>query len=160
MSAPAPRALVLGLGNPILRDDAGGLLVARAVRDRCRAMPEVEVREACVAGFDLLDILSGFERAVIVDAIETGGEPGTVHRLEASRLPTTGRLAASHEIGLAEALALGRLLSLPMPATTTIVAIEVADARSFGECPTPAVVASVATAADEVMSAVGSRSVP
>jgi len=51
------RVRVLGLGNPILGDDAVGLHVARAVAkeiERQGLGDLVEVREICAGGIDLL----------------------------------------------------------------------------------------------------------
>ena len=62
--------LVLGLGNPILTDDAVGLVVARRVRAALTPEDDIEVEEAEVAGFALLDLLAERRAAVIVDAKE------------------------------------------------------------------------------------------
>jgi hydrogenase maturation protease len=149
--AGRPHTLILGLGNDILTDDAVGLLVARGVAPRVG--PDVDVREAAVAGFDLVDLLAGYERAIIVDAIKTtAGTPGDIYRLTPADLPRSeGRLAAIHEIGLPAALDLGRLLGHPMPAQVVILAVEIAEDRVFGEQPTPAVAAAVAPAVDAVL---------
>ena len=42
------RTLVLGLGNPLLTDDAVGLLVARALRSRLGNRSDVEVDEGAL----------------------------------------------------------------------------------------------------------------
>ena len=59
--------LVLGLGNPFLSDDCVGLIVAREVEVALANYPGVEVCLASVAGLDLLDMLSGFDKALIMD---------------------------------------------------------------------------------------------
>ena len=69
--------LVLGLGNPILGDDAVGIFVAREIKRLAGERTGVTVKEASVGGFDLLDLLEGYRGAVIIDAIKTaGGRPG------------------------------------------------------------------------------------
>ncbi|HEY3355992.1 MAG TPA: hydrogenase maturation protease [Polyangia bacterium] len=146
----AHSTLVLGLGNDILTDDAVGLLVARAVA--ARGLPGVIVREAAVAGFDLVDLLEGHARAVIVDAIRTdGGAPGDVYRFTPADLPRPGRLGAVHEIGLLEALELGRALGHAMPGEVVIIGVEARETEVFGEQPTPAVAAAVPVAAQAVL---------
>lgn len=142
--SPKGRALVLGLGNPVLRDDGIGILVAREVERLIGGRPDVDVREASVAGFELLELLAGFERAILIDAIQTtGGEPGTVYRLLPDHLPMPKRLATSHEISLPAALVLGHLLGIEMPTDVVVFAIEVEDDRTFGETCSLAVAGAV-----------------
>ena len=66
--------------------------------------------------FLLLDYLTGAKRAVVVDAVQTGGAPpGTVYRVEEDDFE---RLHGNspHYVGLFETLELGRALRLPVPA--------------------------------------------
>ena len=97
-----PRILVLGLGNDILGDDAVGLLAARRLR---ALLPEsVDVVESRGAGLDLLDLLEGYDRALLLDAIMTGKHPpGTILEFSADDfregrrpLPPLRRPADSH----------------------------------------------------------------
>lgn len=75
------KTLVLGLGNPILSDDGVGLRVAAGLEGRLGE--GVTVIEASLAGLDLLELLSGYDRAIIIDAIQTeGGQPGRIYRLD------------------------------------------------------------------------------
>jgi hydrogenase maturation protease len=74
------KTIVLGLGNTILRDDGAGIYVARALRERLGGA--ADVREAELAGMDLIEMLRGYDRAYIVDAIQLDGEdPGVVFRV-------------------------------------------------------------------------------
>lgn len=145
------RTLVLGLGNPILSDDRVGLEVVREVERRMGSGCRVDVREACMAGLDLLDLLSGYDRAVVVDAVSTpGGTPGTVVRMGSGDLRGSARLAAIHEIDVGTALTLGRRLGFELPAEITIYGIEVQDAETFGERMSPAVSRAVEVAARQI----------
>jgi hydrogenase maturation protease len=145
------RTLVLGLGNPILGDDGVGILVAREARRRLAGLGGVETREVSFAGLDLVELLAGFDRAVLVDAIKTPcGEPGAIYRLDPEELPTTDRLMATHEIDLITALALGRRMGLSMPRDVVIYAVEVEDDRSFGEALTPIVARAVGPTAARI----------
>jgi len=141
------RTLVLGLGNPILADDAVGLLVVREAARLCAGLATVEIREASLAGLELLEIASGFERLVIVDAIKTSARrPGSVSWLAPHGLPMPERLVAAHEIDLPTALALGQLLGIPVPTEVAILAIEIEENRTFGLSLTPAVAAAIPVA--------------
>ncbi len=49
----------------------------------------VTFTEASVGGLRLLDVLAGYERVILVDAVQTrGSRPGDVCQLAASDLPT------------------------------------------------------------------------
>jgi hydrogenase maturation protease len=138
------RTLVLGLGNPILSDDAVGLAVARRLKAELDGDPWVEVDEDFNGGLRLMERLAGYDRAVIIDAILSGAAPGTVHLLSAGGMPTQ-RTVCAHDVSLPTALAMGRRGGLPLPETAEIhvIAIEAADVMTFGEELTPAVAAAV-----------------
>ena len=125
--------LVLGLGNPILSDDGVGPSVAEALRgtfDR----KGVSVQEASVAGLGLLDLLAGYEKAIIIDAIQTvDGKAGQVYRLGMEALEYTRHTASPHDVNLATALDLGRKVGMALPRQIVIFAVEVADASTFSE---------------------------
>jgi hydrogenase maturation protease len=143
--------LVLGLGNDILRDDAVGLRVVRAVRDAVRADEAIAVIETEEMGLALLDHIVGYEVLILVDAIRTGTvPPGFVHELPAEAL-STRCLGMPHFLGVGETLALGRLLDLPMPDRVALFAIEVADPFTLGTDLTTAVGSALPAAADSVL---------
>jgi hydrogenase maturation protease len=155
--------LVLGLGNPILTDDGVGIHVVRAAAADRHIVPSpdrVRFAEASVGGLRLLDLLVGFDRAILVDAIQTGrGQPGEIYRLQLDDLWCTLHSGSSHDLSLSGALALGRGLemALPQDASMTIIAIEVEDVLTFGEACTPAVAAAIPRAAKIVLAALQER---
>lgn len=149
----APKTLVLGLGNPILRDDGVGWRVVDAAR---REIVDERVEFDCVAlgGLALMERLIGYDRAVLVDAIQTErGAAGTVYALTLDDLPTL-HADAVHDASLKEALELGRRLGARLPAGIAIVAVEAGDVFDFGEQLSPAVEAAVPEAVECVLSAI------
>ena len=143
------KTIVLGLGNTILRDDGVGVYVARAIRERLRGT--ADVREAELAGLDLLEMLKGYERAYIVDAIQLDGErPGVVFRMRPDDIRITPRLASFHDIDLVTALALGRRLEFPMPEEVVIFGVQAEDTLTLGEECTEAVSRIIPALVDEI----------
>lgn len=138
------RTLVLGLGNPIVSDDAVGLRVVAALKPLLAGRSDVEVGEDYWGGLRLMERLEGFQRAVVIDAIVTGSPPGTVHRLSVDDIATQ-RSASAHDVNLPTAMELGRQagLSLPANADVLLVGIEAADILTFSEDLTPAVAEAV-----------------
>jgi len=149
MGCPHVKTLVLGLGNTILRDDGVGIYVARALAGRIAG--SADVKEAELAGFDLIEILRGYDRAVIIDSLQLEDEePGTVFRMRPDEMRITARLASVHDIDLVTALALGNRLHLKMPADVVIFGVQAADVRTLGEGCTEAVERIIEPLAEEI----------
>lgn len=137
------RILVLGLGNDILADDAVGLMAARAVREDLAGLGGVEVEETSMHGMALLDIFLGYDKAILLDAIQTGAHPpGTILELDPAKL---GKVTSPspHFAGLPEMIATADQLALDFPATFRILAVEVADPHTIGGAMTPEVAQAV-----------------
>jgi hydrogenase maturation protease len=145
------RTLVLGLGNPILSDDSVGFRVAQLLRSRLDQR-EVTVLETGVAGLNLLDLLVGYDKAVIIDAIQTvEGKAGDVYHLDPRDFDKTGRTLSSHGLNFATTLTLGKKLGLALPQRIIIFAIEIEDDSTFSEQCTPEVKKSFPAIVDMVI---------
>ncbi len=115
MGKKRTKTLILGLGNPILSDDGVGPAVARELEGKFDPK-EATVIEASLGGLNLLDLLPGHDRVIIIDAIKTeGGRAGQIYRLNPEALATTRHTASPHDVNLATALELGKRLGLAMP---------------------------------------------
>ena len=73
-----PKAIVIGVGNPVIADDALGLVAARSVRDQCPG--GVAVAEVFNGGLELMEAMAGYDRAFVVDAIVAGGRAALLMR--------------------------------------------------------------------------------
>ena len=131
--------LVLGVGNPILSDDGVGIHVARELMKR--KLPGVDVEELAASGLELLDVVRGYDRVIIVDAIQTTkGKPGELHILEEKDFEKSIHGSSPHGINIATALALGRkLVPKEMPKEVVFFAIEAEDLVNVTEKLTPKV---------------------
>jgi hydrogenase maturation protease len=151
------RTLVLGLGNPILSDDAVGLHVAEGVAERLGPTSNIEVDTDCWGGLRLMERLTGYERAVIIDAICTGTQPaGTIMVLGVDDLPTQ-HSGSAHDVSLPTALRLAEMMGMPMPQSISIVAIEAENVLDLGESLSPAVAAAVPVVVERVLASVTSE---
>lgn len=148
------KTLVLGLGNPILKDDSIGLRVVQELRAKINDSPDIEVGEDYWGGLRLMERMIGFDRAIIIDAICTGADPGTIHLLSPGDIPTQ-RSASVHDVNLSTALEFGRLAGAKLPATDEIILIgvEAADVQTFDETLSPAVESALPLAVEFVLSA-------
>jgi len=151
------RTVVVGLGNTLLADDGVGIYVVRELAAR-GLPPHVEVAEASVGGLRLLNVITGYERAILVDAIQTpAGRPGDLYLLGPGDLQASRHAGSTHDMSLPAALALGRRLGMALPddENLTIIAIEVEDVLDFAEECTPAVAAAIPRAVDAVWEELG-----
>jgi len=153
------KTLLIGLGNPILTDDAIGWHVVEQARDNFE-LGDVDIQLACVGGLSLAELMIGYERVIIVDSIITKRHlPGTMYRLSLASLPTcalpisdTLNSSSAHDTNLITALEALRRFNAPVPDNNAIefVAVEALDVWTFGEGCTPDVAASIPTAAERV----------
>ncbi|MDR3206658.1 MAG: hydrogenase maturation protease [Candidatus Methanoplasma sp.] len=145
------RTVVIGLGSPIMSDDAVGLKASEAVERE--GLPGVDALQEAVGGLEIIPMVRGYSYAVIVDAIKTGEyAPGTVLIFDPEDFDGTVADVPAHDVNLATALKLGRQLEPDMmPLAVKFVAVEVEDLQTVGEIMTPAVAAAVADAKDAVI---------
>jgi len=121
------------------------------LEDRLKGHLDVTVKETALSGLSLLDEVAGFERLIIIDAIQTrGGEPGAVYKLSPSDFKT-GRMAVIHDLGLFSALELGQKLEMDMPGEVVIFAIEAKDMVTFSEKLSPEVEESIPKVVEAVL---------
>ncbi len=93
-----PRVLVAGMGNDLCRDDGFGIETARRFAET--EMPTgVRVYEAGIGGIGLIqELMDGYEALIILDAVDRGGEPGTVYLLQ-TQVPQTEELSTESKQG-------------------------------------------------------------
>jgi hydrogenase maturation protease len=147
------KILVLGLGNDILADDAIGHLAVRELEPRLAGRADVVA--SALHGLALLDLMMGYDAAVVVDAIQTGRRaPGEVFEIDPASLSPV-EVPSPHFAGLPEMMDLARRLEVPFPERVRIVAIEVLDPLTVGGRMTPAVEAALPGLCAEVERVVG-----
>lgn len=159
------KILVLGLGNPLLGDDGVGWRVAEtlqqqlcaaelnapsaisdtqyAIRDTPSA---IEIDFSCSGGLALMERLVGYERVLLIDAMQLDGEPvGSVRQLRLEDLPdpSAGHSASAHDTTLLNALAVGRALKVQLPAQVDVIAIQAECVYDFSETLSPPVEAAI-----------------
>ena len=147
------RTVVLGLGNPILSDDAVGLAVVSALRQLLMTapIPGVDVLASTRAGFELIDLLRDYRRAILVDCLALPDpQPGRVRRLGLEDVAGSSRLVNVHELSVGVAFQLAERMGIRMPTEVEILAVEAADTCTIAEGLTPAVEAAVAPLSREI----------
>ncbi len=120
------KTLIIGVGNEFRGDDAVGLLVARRLAGM--ALPGVTIMEQSGEGADLMAAWKGADTVFIVDAAQSGAEPGKIHRFDVQDkpLPTDFFSFSSHAFGVVEAIELSRILG-ELPKRVVVYGIEGGD---------------------------------
>jgi hydrogenase maturation protease len=140
---------VVGVGNAFRRDDGAGLAVARRVR--AAAPPGTVVVEAEADPMLILERCAGAAAAVVVDAVYSGGRPGTVYRLDAGTEALPARLfgaTSTHALSVGEVVELARALGT-LPPRVIVYGIE-GGTFEAGEGLSPEVAAAVEAVAARV----------
>jgi hydrogenase maturation protease len=149
------KRVVIGLGNPYMKDDGVGLLAAEELRRR-ELGPGVLVYEYHSLELSLLWQFRGASKIIIVDALRSGGSPGTV-----STYTITPREGPLLELPSLHALQLYDMFDLAnqsgmLPCPLTIIGVE-PSACDPGEGLTEAVSAAIPQAVDAVLQELGDR---
>ena len=137
--------LLIGIGNPDRADDAAGWEVA----GRVSTWP-TERRTG--GSFDLIDLWDDDDEVVIVDAMQSEVEPGTVRSFDGvhGELPF-GVFTSTHSFGPAAVVELARTLGR-LPRSLTVIGIE-ADELGMGRTMTPEVAEAIDRVAKELQDA-------
>ena len=159
------RLLIVGIGQAFRGDDAVGVEIVRCWQiehPETAAQPSVQVELSGLPGLNLLTLFEDVDNAILVDAVISGGKPGSLYELTSADLANFGPGEASaHGWGVAETLALAETLGDErMPKEVHILAMEVEDV-SPGSQLSPVVEAAIPAAIQRLESMVRAQiSVP
>jgi hydrogenase maturation protease len=134
LSGDGPDLAIVGVGNPIMGDDGvGPTVVDRLTESPAGSAADVRLTDAGTTGFLALEAMSGAERAVVVDAVETGDTPGTIHeyRCVDGSFETAIPEMTMHDVSFTEAMVAARDV-YDLPDEIRILGVEPADV-SIGE---------------------------
>ena len=118
------RLLIIGLGNPLMGDDGAGIQVVNELRES--DLPEyVDVIDGGTPGVGLIDLMSGYSRVIVVDAVR--GEDGISsdeilirYVFKYDENPLSLDNCSLHEMELTSVLRLMKTLGIPIPEITIV----------------------------------------
>ncbi|UCB59423.1 MAG: hydrogenase maturation protease [Thermoplasmatales archaeon] len=138
------KTIVLGIGNPILQDDGVGIHVANQLKQYVKN-PDITIDEAQTGGMNLLDLIVGYDKAILIDAVNIrGAKDGEVKRLLLSDL-SSYHSDNPHDVSLVEAIKLAKCLGEEkIPREVVIIGIVLRKIPYiFGEELSPKIAAAV-----------------
>ena len=149
--------LMAGIGNPWAMDDGVGSEAVRCLHERLATWPPAGRPAARLVALpppdgSLIDALGDCERLIVVDAVQSGAPPGTLHRVAwaSGHVEPRGVVrASSHGLGVYELLELAAALGR-LPAHVELWGVEAASTEP-GPGLSPAVASALPALVEELL---------
>ena len=118
-----PQLLIIGVGNPFRGDDAAGLLAVRRLKSA--GLGSAQIMEHSGEGASLMEAWKGARAVILIDAVSSGGRPGTIYRLEPASKPLPAEMfqGSTHAFSIPQAIEMSRALN-ELPRQVVIFGIE------------------------------------
>lgn len=153
------RAVVLGIGNTILSDEAAGVRAVELLEQHYHLPANVQVIDGGTSGMEMIEDLSNLDFLIVIDVVKTGAAPGTVVKIAGAEIPVFFRHKLSpHQIGLPDVLASLELLDC-LPKEMVVLGVEPVSLE-LGMEMTPTVAEKVPALVDMAVAELRSRGYP
>ncbi|HBH48278.1 MAG TPA: hypothetical protein DDX98_06545 [Bacteroidales bacterium] len=125
------KILVMGMGNDILSDDGIGIRLLRDLQQRIKE-PDVEFKEVFESGMQVLELMDGYTKAIILDGIKTGHHPpATIYHFTPDNFKDTLHLTSFHNITFRSSNRIAERLGIKVPVQVHILAVEIVESELF-----------------------------
>lgn len=131
------KAILIAIGNPNFKDDGIGLKIAEFFDGNIDKVTLLNI------GFNLIDSLLGYDKALIVDGVKTGNKPGSIIEFDTN---FWGNVYASgtHNLSIFEIIRIGySLFPEEMPKEIKIIGVEVEDVETLSRQCSPSVESAI-----------------
>jgi hydrogenase maturation protease len=147
-----PHTHIIGLGNPVAGDDAIGLHLAEDLQARFSGHTAIKISPCVQTGLYLLDLLEGFQSAILIDSIvDKGRRLGEVLIIDLPEEHTLPVGVSPHFIGIQSVLSLGRKHHLQMPRDLLILGIVIHDDQQLEEKLSPELISRYSDILSEII---------
>lgn len=156
------RITVMGVGNPLMRDEGVGIRVAEILMSSFSWPDNVTLLDAGTMGMGILNLFRDADYLLVVDAVDgTGHAPGTVVRLSAEDIAPNQVMHSLHDIRFVDVLEAAELMGIRPE--SDFVGVQVADMAQDSEDLaiglTPAVDAAIPAAVAAVLAVLAERGI-
>jgi hydrogenase maturation protease len=149
------RAIVLGLGNLLNRDEGVGVQALEPLRRRLERASGIEILDGGVLGLALLPLVESAGSLLILDAVDARRAPGTIIELAGEEIPLYSEVRISwHQVTFQEVLQLAQARGR-LPRRFHLVGAQPADI-STGLGLSPAVAAALPELVDRAVNILSS----
>jgi hydrogenase maturation protease len=143
------KTIVIGLGNPAFGNHGVGWKVADEVKRYLASnTSHVDVEFLSLGGLGLMERLIGYDRAILIDALNSDETSGSVLVMHLEDMPrySAFHTAGARDVSLQDALEIGKCLGAKMPRSVMVVGITTEKSLAFGNELTPEVRAAIPAA--------------
>jgi len=129
------RSIIIGLGNPIVGDDAIAIKVMEHIRDTFSPIKNTKIlADISIAGLGIVELIRGYESVILVDSIQTGNNSvGTVIQLKPEEFSLALHTSHYHNIDLFTALEFSNQMYDDVPKDIKIIGIEIINPMEFSD---------------------------
>ncbi|SES67214.1 hydrogenase maturation protease [Methanococcoides vulcani] len=108
-----PSVRIIGCGNTLMGDDAVGVRIVEALKKmELEPLEGIDILDAGVCGLDILNLLEGVDKVIIVDSIIGNTKKGSILRFEGEDLLNKdyehGGIFSAHDICISDVLVIGK----------------------------------------------------
>ncbi|QLL64599.1 HyaD/HybD family hydrogenase maturation endopeptidase [Sinorhizobium mexicanum] len=130
---PAPRVLVLGIGNILWADEGFGVRAVEAFHKAYEVPANVTILDGGTQGLHLVQFVNEHDRLIVFDAIDYGLVPGTMKVVEDDEVPkfTSAKKMSLHQTGFQEVLSAADLMG-DYPERLTLIGCQPLDLEDWG----------------------------
>ena len=127
------KTVIIGLGNPIVGDDAIGIKVTDYIRDTYTFPVNTEIlSDISIGGFGLVELFRGYDKVILIDAIETGNNPiGKVIQLKSEEFALALHTSDYHNMDFFTALEFANQMYDNITEDISIIGIEIINPMEF-----------------------------
>ncbi len=113
---------ILGIGNLLMQDEGIGIHVIEELK-KDKLPDNVELVDGAASGFDLLPVIESCDKLIVIDAIKTDDEPGSIYCFDPRKIDIQRDKAVSlHDVDFFQVLDFaGKHRHLPAVTMITIV---------------------------------------
>lgn len=143
------KTVIIGIGNPNFKDDGVGLKIVEAFENITDIVKLLNI------SFELIDSMLGYDKAIIVDGVKTGKEPGSIIEFNTDYW---GNVYASgtHNLSIFELIRIGKsIYPDEMPKEIKIIGVEVEDVETLTRQLSPSVEAAIPEAVSRIKEYLG-----
>lgn len=152
------KTAIVGIGNVLCRDEGVGVHVIEELRKL--DLPDgVELHDGGTGGLDVLEILEGFDRAIIIDAVRSGMQPGEIHHFNLYEMDSAEKqpqFMSIHELDLVAARKIGKE-AYEIPKDIIVIGVE-PKSIEVGMDLTPTVKAAIPVVIQKILKLIDSGS--
>ena len=103
---------IIVIGSPFQGDDISYRVMDEIKPDLQRKYSELDICYLDRPGMQLVNELSNVKCAIVIDALLSTSEPGTIRQLDSDELDTNSKPLSSHDLSVPQAIKLAKQLAV------------------------------------------------